>query len=50
MELYITVRLNAGSNAVCIEEVRKVIININGFFGVLAQSYRDLDEIRTSKL
>jgi hypothetical protein len=50
MEPYITARLNAGSNTACTEEVRKVITNIDGFLGVLAQSYGDLDEVRTSEL
>jgi hypothetical protein len=47
---YITIRLNTDSNAKCSKEVRKIITDIDGFLGVLAQSYGDLDETRTSEL
>jgi hypothetical protein len=50
MKPYITVRLEAGGINSCTEEVKKAITNLDQFLGVLAQSYGDLDEVRTSEL
>jgi hypothetical protein len=50
MEPYIAHRLEAGHIDQCNDEVKKVMIDIDGFLGVLAQSYGDLDETRTSEL
>jgi hypothetical protein len=50
MEPYISHRLNTTHLNQCSEEVRTVMTNIDNFLGVLAQSYGDLDEARTSEL
>jgi hypothetical protein len=50
MEPYITARLEAGTIFACTDAVKAVMINPNQFLGVLAQSYGDLDEVRTSEL
>jgi hypothetical protein len=50
MEPYIIYRLEAGHIDQCNDKVKKVIINIDGFLGVLAQLYGDLDKARTSEL
>jgi hypothetical protein len=50
IELYITARLEVGGISAYTEEVKKVMTTLNQFLGVLAQSYGDLDEVRTSEL
>jgi hypothetical protein len=50
MESYVSYRLKAGYINLCSEEVKNVIRIVDSFIGVLAQFYRDLDEIRTSEL
>jgi hypothetical protein len=50
MEPYITARLEAGTYAAYSKEVKKVICSVDAFLGVLAQSYGDLNEARTSEL
>jgi hypothetical protein len=50
MEPYITARLEAGGINTYTDEVKKVINTLDLFLRILAQSYRDLDEIRTSEL
>jgi hypothetical protein len=50
MEPYITARLECASINVCTEATKAVMNNVNQFLGVLAQSYGDLDEVRTSEL
>ena len=50
MEPYISRRLSAGSLSACQETVRTVMSNIDAFLGIIAQSYGDLDEARTSEL
>jgi hypothetical protein len=50
MKPYIIYRLAAGIINNYSDEIKKIIINIEEFLGVLTQSYRDLDEIRTSEL
>jgi hypothetical protein len=50
MEPYITARLEAGGINICTDEVKKVMNTLDLFLGVLAQSYGDLDEVRTSEL
>jgi hypothetical protein len=47
---YILHRLEAGYINLYNEEVKRVILNVNNFLRVLAQSYGNLDEARTSKL
>jgi hypothetical protein len=50
IEPYIIARLSATAFAVYSDEIKKVIENINGFLGLLAQSYEDLNETRISEL
>jgi hypothetical protein len=50
IEPYITARLEVDIIYICTNAVKGVIIIIDQFLGVLAQSYRDLDEVRTSEL
>jgi hypothetical protein len=50
MEPYITARLGSASIHVCTDATKAVMSNVNQFLGVLAQSYGDLDEVRTSEL
>jgi hypothetical protein len=50
MEPYLIARLAAVNHTACSEDVKKVMDNIDAFFGVLAQSYGDLNKARTSKL
>jgi hypothetical protein len=50
MEPFITARLEAETIFNYTDTVKAVIIIPNQFLGVLAQSYRDLDEVRTSEL
>jgi hypothetical protein len=50
MEPYITTRLKINTIHVYTDAVKGVIITIDQFLGVLAQSYGDLDEVRTSEL
>jgi hypothetical protein len=50
MEPYITARLGNATINACTDATRAVITNINQFLGVLAQSYGDLNKIRTSEL
>jgi hypothetical protein len=50
MEPYVSHRLEVGYINSCKEEVKKVMLTVDSFLGVLAQSYRDLDEARTSEL
>jgi hypothetical protein len=50
IEPYITARLENTSINVYIDATKAVIINVNQFLGVLAQSYRDLDEVRIFEL
>jgi hypothetical protein len=50
MEPYIAHRLEAGYIDQYNDEVKKVIIDIDGFLEVLAQLYGDLDKARTSEL
>jgi hypothetical protein len=50
MEPYITARLESDTIYIYTEAVKGVITTIDQFLGVLAQSYGDLDEVRTSEL
>ena len=50
MEPYILYRLTVENLNACTDKIKKVITNIDRFLEVLAQSYGDLNEIRTSKL
>jgi hypothetical protein len=50
MKPFLTVRLEAVNINSYTDTTKVVISNINQFLGVLAQSYRDLDKIRTSEL
>jgi hypothetical protein len=50
MEPYVSHRLEAGHINSCNEEVKNVMYTVDNFLGVLAQSYGDLDEARTSEL
>jgi hypothetical protein len=50
MELYISARLEVVSINACTDATKAVMTNVNQFLGVLAQSYGDLDEVRTSEL
>ena len=50
MELYISHRLQVGTLANYQNTVRIVILNLDVFLGILAQSYGDLNEIRTLEL
>jgi hypothetical protein len=50
MELYITARLGSISIYTYTDATKVVISNVNQFLGVLIQSYRDLDKVRTSEL
>jgi ABC-type transporter Mla subunit MlaD len=50
MEPFITARLEAANINSYTETIKAVIANINQFLRILAQSYNDLDETRTSEL
>jgi hypothetical protein len=50
MEPFLTARLEAVNINSCTNTTKAVMSNINQFLGVLAQSYDNLDEIRTSEL
>jgi len=50
MEPYVSHRLEVGHINSCNAEVKKVMLTVDSFLGVLAQSYGDLDEARTSEL
>jgi hypothetical protein len=50
MKPYVSYRLEAGYINLYSEEVKNVMRTIDSFLGVLAQSYGDLDEARTSEL
>jgi hypothetical protein len=50
MEPYITARLENTSINVYTDATKAVITNVNQFLRVLAQSYRDLNKVRTSEL
>jgi chemotaxis signal transduction protein len=50
IESYITARLENTSINVYTDATKAVITNINQFLGVLIQSYKDLNKIRTSEL
>ena len=50
IEPYVSHRLEVGHINLYNEEVKNVIRTVDSFLEVLAQSYRDLDEARTSEL
>jgi hypothetical protein len=50
MKPYITARLKVDIIHVYTDAVKGIITTIDQFLGVLAQSYKDLDETRTSEL
>jgi hypothetical protein len=50
MEPYVTARLGSVSIHTCTDATKAVISNVNQFLGVLAQSYGDLNKVRTSEL
>jgi hypothetical protein len=50
IEPYISARLEAASISAYTDVTKAVIINVNQFLGVLAQSYGDLNEAKTSEL
>ena len=47
---YVSHRLEAGYINLYNEEVKRVILTVDSFLGVLAQSYKDLNETRTFEL
>jgi hypothetical protein len=50
IEFYVSYRLKAGYINLYIEEVKNVIRTVDSFLKILAQSYKDLDEVRTFEL
>jgi hypothetical protein len=47
---YVLYRLKAGHINLYNEKVKRIIFTVDSFLEVLAQSYRDLNVIRTSEL